>query len=425
MMPSGSKTRRGFALVLTIGLLALLVLAVYALSALVRVNAQTATAGVAQMQARQNALLGLNLALGELQRLAGNDSRVTGMAGVAGMPASTQMRHWCGVWDAGGIFRGWLTSGAALSPTPTLTTSSVIQLVEANSVGQRPGTASAYADEEYVDAGKVAIVSFDTSGVSGISGNYAYWVGDEGVKVSAAVPTVSPSGAIQILTASAPVSVARVTTAFAQFDSADARKVVAFEQATNLEYAANSKLTVTSLKDGFHHVTLLHQAVSSDGSRLEGGRVNINTTSAVVWRSLVESFNAASGTKFGTTGKITSATNSIANNIAGSSSGKSANGPFLSVASFGGSSLLSSAITGTNGVSVAQFMAVLGPTLTVRSDTFRIRAYGEVINPADGTTVEALAYCEAIVQRTPDTAPNGLGRRFVVTYFRWLGPGDI
>ncbi len=425
MMLSGSRTPRGFALVLTLGLLALLVLAVYALSALVRVNTQTASAGVAQMQARQNALLGMNVAFGELQRLAGDDSRVTGMAGVAGMPASTPMRHWCGVWDAGGVFRGWLTSGASLSPTPTLATSSVIQLVEANSVGQRPATASAYADEEYVDAGKVAIVAFDSPGDARTGGNYAYWVGDEGVKVSAAVPTVAPTGAIQISAASAPVSVARVTTAFAQFDSTDARKIVAFEQATNLEYATNSKLTASSLKDGFHHVTLLHQAVSADGGRLEGGRVNINTTSAVVWRSLVESFNAASGTKFGTTAKITSATNSIASNIAGSTSGKNANGPFLSVASFGGSSLLSSAITGTNGVSVAQFMAVLGSMLTVRSDTFRIRAYGDVVNPVDGTTVEARAYCEAIVQRTPDAAPNGLGRRFVVTYFRWLGPGDI
>lgn len=420
-----SNQRRGFALVLTIGLLALLVLAVYALSALVRVNSQTAVAGVAQMQARQNALLGLNVALGELQRLAGDDSGVTGMAGVAGVPASTQTRHWCGVWDAGGMFRGWLTSGAAMSPTPTLTTTSVIQLVEANAVGTKPTTASAYADEEYVDAGKVPIASFESAGGGASGGSYAYWVGDEGVKVSAAVPTVSPAGSVQISTASTPLSIARVTTAFAQFDSADARKIVAFEQATNLEYASNAKLTTASLRDGFHHVTLLHQVISVDGSRLEGGRVNINTSSAVVWRSLVESFNAASGTKFATTAKITSATNSIANNIAGSTSGKSSNGPFLSVGAFGGSSLLSNAVTGTNGVSVAQFMSVLGPMLSVRSDTFRIRAYGEVVNPADGTTVEAVAYCEAIVQRTNDTAPNGLGRRFVVTYFRWLGPGDV
>lgn len=45
--------------------------------------------------------------------------------------------------------------------------------------------------------------------------------------------------------------------------------------------------------------------------------------------------------------------------------------------------------------------------------------------PSKAAGVEAAAYCEAIVQRTPDPAPNGLGRKFVVTYFRWLGANDL
>jgi hypothetical protein len=69
-------------------------------------------------------------------------------------------------------------------------------------------------------------------------------------------------------------------------------------------------------------------------------------------------------------------------------------------------------------------MTALGPMLTVRSDTFRVRAYGEAVNPADPSSIEALAYCEAIVQRTPEPMP-GFGRRFVITHFRWLGPEDI
>jgi hypothetical protein len=68
---------------------------------------------------------------------------------------------------------------------------------------------------------------------------------------------------------------------------------------------------------------------------------------------------------------------------------------------------------------------VLGPLLTTRSDTFRIRAYGEAVNTMAAVPVEARAVCEAIVQRTPLAAPNGLGRKFVLINFRWLGPNDL
>jgi hypothetical protein len=125
---------------------------------------------------------------------------------------------------------------------------------------------------------------------------------------------------------------------------------------------------------------------------------------------------------------VTANGNAIGNGFALSNSGKAAHGPFLSVAAFGGSTLLSSNLTNTPVASVispAQFMSAVGNLLRVRSDTFRIRAYGDAINPVDPTKVESTAYCEAIVQRTPDLAPNSLGRRFVITYFRWLGPDDI
>ena len=66
---------------------------------------------------------------------------------------------------------------------------------------------------------------------------------------------------------------------------------------------------------------------------------------------------------------------------------------------------------------------------TVRSDTFRIRAYGDAMNPAGAddpnATPESVAYCEAIVQRTTIDDPGGNGKKFVITYFRWLGPDDI
>jgi hypothetical protein len=92
-------------------------------------------------------------------------------------------------------------------------------------------------------------------------------------------------------------------------------------------------------------------------------------------------------------------------------------------------------------------LAALGSILTVRSDTFLIRAYGEAVNPVredpDGNPlVEGRAWCEAVVQRTPDYVdPNAnapwergsdlstlneqLGRRFEIVSFRWLTPADL
>ena len=77
----------------------------------------------------------------------------------------------------------------------------------------------------------------------------------------------------------------------------------------------------------------------------------------------------------------------------------------------------------------------LAAVMTVRGDTFKIRAYGEARN-AKGQVL-ARARCETLVQRLPayvdstdaaPTAPTALkseanrqfGRRFVITGFRWL-----
>ena len=104
------------------------------------------------------------------------------------------------------------------------------------------------------------------------------------------------------------------------------------------------------------------------------------------------------------------------------------------------------------------------PAMTVRSDTFVVRAYGESLNPASGA-VEAKAWAEAVVQRVPEyvdqsdsalTAANvygsnlgnatppyngtnltsapvpivntlnlSLGRRFKVVGFRWLSLNEL
>jgi hypothetical protein len=96
-------------------------------------------------------------------------------------------------------------------------------------------------------------------------------------------------------------------------------------------------------------------------------------------------------------------------------------------------------------ITQADVLQAIGPVLSARSDTFRIRGYGEALS-ADGKTVLAKAWCEAIVQRTPYyidqsntptqrdasltdkvlTPINKLfGRRFEIVSFRWLSQDEI
>lgn len=88
----------------------------------------------------------------------------------------------------------------------------------------------------------------------------------------------------------------------------------------------------------------------------------------------------------------------------------------------------------------ADILQAIGPSIAVRSDTFRIRTYGESINPKTGE-VRARAWCEAIVQRTPryidptdapeldsqtiNTLNAQYGRQFIITSFRWLSANEI
>ncbi|MEP2776228.1 MAG: hypothetical protein ABJQ29_06940 [Luteolibacter sp.] len=105
-------------------------------------------------------------------------------------------------------------------------------------------------------------------------------------------------------------------------------------------------------------------------------------------------------------------------------------------------------------ITQADLLLPLAPRLAARSDTFRIRAYGEAL-ASDGFTILASATCEAVVQRVPaymdtetdaannepwDEAKNpydlssttsalnkinqDFGRRFVVVGFRWLAPDE-
>ncbi len=415
--PAGSQA--GFALLITLALLALLVLAVLALSAVVRVGGQVTAAGTYQAQARQNALLGLDIGFGELQRQAGEDTRITAMAGITGIAAAAgnTTRHWCGVWRNDGSFVAWLASGAQAGTAAVQGGVPTMELTGGASVG------APAANSEHVIAGRIPIVVAETPNTPGVAttiGHYAFLVIDEGVKTPAFSPVAFPAVA-PVVFANATNAQSRLRDALGTY-AAGLPKLLTYEQLAVLPSPA-AALAPSTLQDNFHHVTL--RSLFLSGSQLAGGMVNVNTNSAIFWRNLLQTYNTVPGITAPLTAAAVSARGTTMQSgvAAYATAGKMPNGPFTSVAAFG--SYLAAVFPATGSPSAAQIMAAVGPMLAVRSDTFRLRAAGDAVNPADPAKIEATAWCEAIVQRTAEVAPNGMGRRFVITGFRWLGPDDI
>ncbi len=180
-----NTSKQGFALIIALSLMAFILLLMISLGSMVMVERQVSTATLQQSQARQNARLALDMALGNLQRLAGPDQRATATADIlsaenyTATEADTHAKHWTGVWDSTMTrqtgFLGWLVSShnnillsdeadAVNLPANTVT------LVGAGTLGNL-----APADE-YVNV-PLMPVSYGP-----YEGRLGYWVGDEGVK---------------------------------------------------------------------------------------------------------------------------------------------------------------------------------------------------------------------------------------------------
>lgn len=193
-MPHSRRARDGFALLLTVTLLAFLVVLLVSLAAYTRVETAVAGNTQRQAQARQNALLALNVVLGQLQKYAGRDQRVTATADA--FPNASGTKHFTGVWDTTLSARTtpmtWLVSGNELSaggvsapravtPRSSFTTTNSVELVGKNS----SGTASD------VVARLMPITTVGLPGATAATtatiGRYAWWVGDQGVKAPVAL----------------------------------------------------------------------------------------------------------------------------------------------------------------------------------------------------------------------------------------------
>ena len=203
--PSRLPTR-GFALVVVLSLMVLLTVLAVGLLSLSSVALRNAGQISAMFRAKANARLALMLALGDLQRQAGPDTRATASAAILGADGIAHP-HWTGIWntraptggplftrndkagglsdtrttaaDQGKLALSWLVSGAAngadVNPRHPLS-EDPIKLVG-------PGTVGADAATDEVSAPQVAINTGTEQ-----RGHFAWWIGDLGIKANLATP---------------------------------------------------------------------------------------------------------------------------------------------------------------------------------------------------------------------------------------------
>jgi len=194
---SQRRAQGGFALVIALSLMAFVLLLLLSITTLVQVETQGSQILMQQMEAEQSALLGLQIALGELQKTAGPDQRVTATADIFNDPndiskAPVQGRNrWAGVWDTSNYspktpdiktFKRWLVSSNEDNGLV-----SDLDALEGNLSnpytifkGVNATGAPEAANDVIVDK-----ISFSSAGSLGESA-YAYWVEDEGVKADLA-----------------------------------------------------------------------------------------------------------------------------------------------------------------------------------------------------------------------------------------------
>jgi hypothetical protein len=231
----------GFALVVALMLMSFILLLVTGLSTFIQVEVVSSRHSQEQLTAQQNALLGLSTALGELQKTAGRDQRVTARADIRHSDAAHPL--WTGVWrseppvaftaiqpvpplNAGFTttpnnhlnestlhFVNWLVSGNEGHPggsddpsfLPTGSLNAGLNGGSAHDAIYLVGPGTLIGPRSTVDptslSGSVAapVVGLNNT-QNRRSGHYAWWVGDEGVKA-------------KVLPQSAPTIIGRTTAA--------------------------------------------------------------------------------------------------------------------------------------------------------------------------------------------------------------------
>lgn len=198
-MISRLRPAEGFALIIAITLMAFILLLLVSLTSLLRVDVMSSQNQSTILQARENARFALYEALGELQRMAGPDTRATARGDIVSnsgdftFNAHDENRYWTGVWDstdwiAGNPgnriaqpgqdgsetsrFLGWLISG---SPQDRRVLNSVQAPLDAATPRATLARLREGGSWVEVEAKKLSL---------GQNGGYAWWVSDEGLKAN-------------------------------------------------------------------------------------------------------------------------------------------------------------------------------------------------------------------------------------------------
>jgi hypothetical protein len=311
--------RRGFALIITITLLAFLVLLLVSLASLTRVETQVAANTQMVVAARQNALLALNMAIGQLQRFAGSDQRITAKADLTKPSAANP--HWTGVWGNSSpasalhgspVLLNWLVSGneqvsftadtdastfgqitavpgsIPVTPDAALATADAVTLVGATTVGSTSTSRFVSAPLKPIQIPASQLPGFSSGdNTSTTVGHYAWWVGDEGIK--ARLNVVDPWAPQVATTQGSPAETAFTPTS----DQARLRYAVAqrlgIEHVTGLgttyDVASPSSASTANFRRDLAKISHYSQSVYAggmDATALQTAFHDLNTDSAGV-----------------------------------------------------------------------------------------------------------------------------------------------
>jgi len=277
--------RQGFALVISLSLITFVLLLVISLTSLIHVESSSAKISQATLAAQQNALLGLQEALGELQKNAGPDQRVTAN-GSLWKNHGIGTQNLLGVWNSednnsdglpDGTFQRWMlsqqddtvaeTAKLAQQDLPITYNGNRYESTR-NDYALLVGSGSAGYDPSQVDKIKMQGVVAQKRPISGNSGqsngNYAWWVGDEGVKASIGIidPMADTPSPILSIPRAAPETIE--TLDFITANDSTLQKLQSVRDLTHFTGA-----TKDAIRENFHTVT--HQTWGVQSSTRNGG----------------------------------------------------------------------------------------------------------------------------------------------------------
>ncbi len=202
---SRRRLPRGFALIVTLSLMILLTVIAVGLLTLSSISLRTGAAGDAMNAARSNARLSLMLAIGDLQKQLGPDTRVSATADQIAGPnpdesaAPPAQRQWAGAYDSwpdaapkdtrpAPSFLQWFVSGDTQNLTrrdyaTSAITGTSVEIVTKNSVG-------ATADPVRVP---LLAQKLSTTGTNKSANGFAWWASDLNSKALIAPPREIPA----------------------------------------------------------------------------------------------------------------------------------------------------------------------------------------------------------------------------------------